>query len=530
MNKKLLPMLEAADALPFLFVGSGISKRYLEIPTWFDLVKEIAMDTYGDEYKFEAIRREAEKSFNPDTDYNKYMSKLVDLVEKDLENIWITDDKFAHNRKKYSEEYLKKHTSVIKIEIAELIKKYENIIEEKKDEFEMLKAISEKSISGVITTNYDELMEKVFDFEVYESQQELIFHAKYNVGEVYKIHGSVNNPSTIMINSNDYKEIEEKNKYIASKLLTIFIEHPIIFLGYSMQDEDILHILEDIQISLSEEQLKIVAERMFFIEWNETKESAEIGTLSINFSNGRSITVTKIELDDYSELYSILAENKAKYPVKMLRYMKEDIYNLVLTNDPKGKMLLSLPNEEMSKDEIKDVEFVYGFGVIELAKRGYSSPTPPEVYRDILLDDANYIPEAFLTQTLPQLSKIYGKMPGYKYFKNANMSTKNFIIQKGLLEEHFIDFKTQSILKRPHRYHSVEEVIANEKSLQKQLQALETLTEEEIDIDRFQDVLVRLFKEHQDIFATRKVSEYTSTVGAAMRRLVRELDYLKYKS
>ena len=65
------------------------------------------------------------------------------------------------------------------------------------------------------------------------------FSKNHEIGEIYKIHGCVTEPETIMITSEDYQMIEEKNKYLAAKLLTIFIEHPIVFIGYSINDEDI---------------------------------------------------------------------------------------------------------------------------------------------------------------------------------------------------------------------------------------------------------------------------------------------------
>lgn len=529
MKEKLLPLLKQADALPFLFVGSGMSKRYLNIPTWFDLVKHIAMKVYQDEFKFESVRRTAAKRFDPNKEYNHYMTTLVDMVSDDLENVWISEERFAENRDKYQDEYLRKGTSPFKIEIADLISKKQDIVESMSEEFEALKSLSEKSISGIITTNYDELMERVFGFEVYESQQELIFHVKYNIGEIYKIHGSVTNPKTIMIDSSDYKEIEEKNKYIAAKLMTIFVEHPIVFMGYSMQDEDIRHILEDIQASLTEKQLKNIAKRMFFVDWNKGVTKAEIGTLVINFSNGRSITVTRIILNDFTELYRVLEKNKAKYPTKILRYMKEDIYKLVLTNDPKDKMLLSLPSEKMTKNEIQNVEFVYGFGVIDLAKRGYSMPTPVEIYRDILLDDAKFNPDTILSRTIPELNRVYGKMPGYKYFKDSNESTRQSILKKHILAEEFDKFKTKSICRRKNSYRSVKEIVANEDSLYRQLQALETLNEDEIVVSDLENYLVKVFEKCPGIFSNAD-KRYKSTETSSMRRMVRELDFLKYKN
>ena len=49
---------------------------------------------------------------------------------------------------------------------------------------------------------------------------------------------------------------EKKNPYLAAKLLTIFTEHPIIFIGYSLTDENILKILNSIAQCLTSDNLQ----------------------------------------------------------------------------------------------------------------------------------------------------------------------------------------------------------------------------------------------------------------------------------
>ena len=70
-----------------------------------------------------------------------------------------------------------------------------------------------------------------------------MFSRLQGIAEVYKIHGSVSDPSSVVINENDYKEFKEKSEYLAAKLLTIFMEYPIIFMGYSISDKNIQDIL-----------------------------------------------------------------------------------------------------------------------------------------------------------------------------------------------------------------------------------------------------------------------------------------------
>jgi hypothetical protein len=90
----------------------------------------------------------------------------------------------------------------------------------------------------------DLLLEDIFpDFEVFVSQDELLFSSSQGIGEIYKIHGCCSKPNSLVATKEDYERFDERNPYLAAKLLTVFAEHPIIFLGYSLNDRNISSIL-----------------------------------------------------------------------------------------------------------------------------------------------------------------------------------------------------------------------------------------------------------------------------------------------
>ena len=83
-------------------------------------------------------------------------------------------------------------------------------------------------MSGIITTNYDNLLHFLFPkFDKYIGQEELIFRNITGIGEIYKIHGSVTCPSSLVLTSKDYENFETKSAYLIAKLLTIFLEYPL---------------------------------------------------------------------------------------------------------------------------------------------------------------------------------------------------------------------------------------------------------------------------------------------------------------
>lgn len=423
MNDYLTPFLNKSESLPFLFIGSGFSRRYLGLPNWEGLLEYIASITYEDSFGFISAKNQTEKLFNKEKQYNQYMTTLCDIISNDLDKIWYKDERFKYTREKYKEQISQRNIPPIKIEIAE----YLTTLKEKdlnlQPEIEALKSISTHSISGIITTNYDDLLEDLFEYTTYTSQEELLFHSMYEIGEIYKIHGCVRNPESIKVNTQDYKSIEEKHKYISAKLLTIFLEHPIFFIGYSLGDQDILSILEDIQSCLNSEQLNKIEERLFYVVWDENVEEYEESTYSITFESGRTLTMKKITLSDYSTLYNVLATNKSRYPVKMLRHVKEDMYKLILTDDPDKRMMLSLPSDNLSPEELKNIEFVYGFGMIERARDGYRSVNRDEIYEDIVFDNKNFITEMLVQDALPLALATSGYiLPLWKYVSHVDHS------------------------------------------------------------------------------------------------------------
>ena len=101
-----------------------------------------------------------------------------------------------------------------------------------------------RNIAGFITTNYDNFLNIIApDYITFVGQEELLFNSIQNIAEIYKIHGSISNPDSIIITSSDYDKFNRKASYLTAKLLTIFLENPIIFIGYSISDKNIRNII-----------------------------------------------------------------------------------------------------------------------------------------------------------------------------------------------------------------------------------------------------------------------------------------------
>jgi hypothetical protein len=143
---------------------------------------------------------------------------------------------------------------------------------------EELDLLSKAVVDGIITTNWDTLLEDIFsDYEVFVGQDELIFSATQGIGEIYKIHGSCSRPNSLVLTDEDYTRFQERNPYLAAKLLTTFVEHPIIFLGYSLSDDNVRSVLRSIASCLTTTTIPELRNRLIFVQWEPGKSEVRPG-------------------------------------------------------------------------------------------------------------------------------------------------------------------------------------------------------------------------------------------------------------
>lgn len=108
-----------------------------------------------------------------------------------------------------------------------------------------------KRIPFIVTTNYDRLFETAYGDGIISivSEQELSKTKDQGWGDrkplLYKLHGDVDHPDQLVITRTDYKRFE-KESFLWKRISTLPVEYPIIFIGYSLNDENTRSLLDNI--------------------------------------------------------------------------------------------------------------------------------------------------------------------------------------------------------------------------------------------------------------------------------------------
>ncbi|OYD81367.1 SIR2 family protein [Azospirillum brasilense] len=404
LNEQLADHLAQFQTAPFLFVGSGMSRRYLGLESWEALLEKFSALT---DLPYAYYRSQAESD----------LASAASLMAKNFSTKWWSEDSYANSRKKY-ENLCTSERSPLKIEICRYLT--EEVSKRKvpaalSDEISALRNVV---VDGIITTNWDSFIESIFpDFRAYVGQDQLLFGSPQGIAEIYKIHGSSNEPNSLVLTKEDYSEFERKNPYLAAKLLTTFIEHPVIFMGYSLSDKNILSIIGAITGCLNNSTVKKLQDRLIFVEWDGTSNSDSMVSSVIN-QGGVQIPVKQITTSGFVPIYKAMSEVQRRFPAQVLRRLKDQVYDLVLNNDPKGKLYVKDINDTTPND---DIDVVFGVGAIKtLQERGYVGLRRDDLMRDIVFDDGELNAEQVLTKSMEGFLQGSVKfVPIFKYLREA---------------------------------------------------------------------------------------------------------------
>ena len=227
-NNEFLEMATSVTAGSLtLFLGTGFSKHMTngEAPSWLELLYNAALE----------IDRK-------------------DIIVADMfivENGEVKRCKFDLTvcAQILEEEFLK-HGKNIKETIASIVKEKINLNTIDKKKAKQFKEFLEKYKEiNIVTTNYDSI---VSDYILPLSSKVVVeggLIPKINdIKPIFHIHGSIKDPSSIILTEGDYFNFLHKESYMSRKFFTSIQESTLVIMGYSLGDFNLNRILNEAKV------------------------------------------------------------------------------------------------------------------------------------------------------------------------------------------------------------------------------------------------------------------------------------------
>lgn len=509
LKSKLVDHFREASSAPFLFVGSGFSRRYLNLPDWERLLRMFAANLRPFEYYLSTA--------------NENLAEAASLMAPDFHSLWWSSPEYEASREK-NRNRTKDRTSALRIEICNYLNGLSFPDVATSPYREEIEAFSRLNVDGIITTNWDGLLERFFpDYKVFVGQNELLFSNPQSIAEIYKIHGSASRPSSLVLTKEDYDDFEAKNPYLAAKLITLFVEHPIVFLGYSLTDKNISGLLHSIVSVLGTDKLDKLRNNLIFI----TRSENEVPEYSQTFMaiDGRQIPITIVKAKSYVPIYEALDEVKRRIPARVLRYCKEQLYELVKSSSPDAKLRV-VDIDEIDRRE--DVEFVVGVGVANqmAADLGYQAISPLKLFEDLIVADQSFDADRILRRSLPVIGRCAKFVPVFKYLAANSVNSREAADREGIdvrhhLPKNLTHYRTPNYAKpfvRTEKHKSAQEIIDSNPP-EKAAAFLAFLSRDKLDLAVVKDFLRANFS---------KFDSSASSYATLFRKLACLYDLLEY--
>lgn len=419
IEENLTEILKARSAGAFLFIGSGFSRRYLGLEDWAGLLSRFCVTGKP----FEYYRATANGNF----------PEAARLLAVEFNEYWwgaeVYKDSVAANKEKIQDA-----TSALRIEICNYLASLDPAVAIKDGYAEEIELLSGLNVDGIITTNWDLFLESLFpDYKTYIGQNELLFSNPQEICEIYKIHGCATEPNSLVLTSGDYSEFNDRNPYLAAKLITVFVEHPIVFLGYSLSDSNISGLLRAISLCIGKEQIEQLRQNLIFVQRPKDTEQPGISDTYLTI-DGVQIPLILVRTNDFTDVYKALAATRRKIPARVLRYCKEQLYELVRSLEPEKKLCVVDIDEIENKE---DVEFLVGVGVAshepaDIGAVGYDAIMVRDLIADALHENRNYDAQKIIQSTIPRAGRNTPYVPVYKYLREIGVDSEEAYKASGL--------------------------------------------------------------------------------------------------
>lgn len=403
--------LQRVQSQPILFIGSGFSLRYANGPNWEMLLTQLANGCPTIDKDFAYFKQKY------DGDLTKVGSHFATEY---FEWAWSKEGKKQFPAELFGSDIPR--DAYIKYKAAELLRHLttEGVGKALHGELEALKKLGPHA---VITTNYDALLEPLFpQYEVVIGQR-VFRQSSLVVGEIFKIHGSVAEPESMILTKEDYETFDRDKKYLSAKLLTYFAEHPLLFIGYSATDQNIKNILYDMSRMFT--PTSSLMSNIYILQWDNSiaEHSMPAKEQVLEVGDAINVRIKSISANDFGWVYEAFSVGGTmeKVDLKALRALANRMHNLIRTDIPTKNVQV---NYEALEHAISNEEtFGKLFGVTNLGDPAAANANHPYLASQ-LAEQVGLSHWYYVNQLIDQVKTATGfDMKGFDNIYHVNIKT-----------------------------------------------------------------------------------------------------------
>ena len=276
MEKSILDIMINRNEFPIIFIGSGIPRRYLvKYPGWEELLEEFWRKAEQENF-YGFLNKERDKvgdlSSRIDQDFEINVN-VASEIEKIINMKFYNGDIEIEGLTQ--KEAYKNDLSPFKKALANRFSKYQ-IKDSYLEELTHFRKMLVKS-QMILTTNYDTFIEDQYNKESSYNIKKYIgqrgfFQQTIGYSEIYKIHGCISEPKSLVIGKTDYELYDENSILISAKVISMLLHSPIIFLGYSLTDRNVRKLIKSFAMSLSDQEKEELEKRLLLVQWEKGSE------------------------------------------------------------------------------------------------------------------------------------------------------------------------------------------------------------------------------------------------------------------
>lgn len=504
---------------PYLFIGSGFTRRYCQTPGWEDLLQTLAHETRPDlDYPLKYY----ESQIGQPLPKEKLFPMVASLMEREY-NCRFFEGLIDPTPTQAATDFDKTDVNPFRVRLAETFAavKPVGLNDALWEELSDFRVAMQHSLNGIITTNYDGFVEYWFNkFKAYIGQDDLIFSRAVGLGEIYKIHGCYTRPKSLVFTAEDYENFEKRRAYLVAKLLSIFMENPIIFIGYSASDPNIRGIFASIAGCLDEEHLKQLGKRIILVDYQASALATEVRQQVMSLGE-RSLTIHQIVTSDFRPICKNLLKVRRTYDVQLLRRAKEDLYATVISNKPADVIEVLNEHAVFNEEEGTTPRQVIGFTLS--GHSGHNILHSEDVYRHVLLDEGDIDLKTLVEKWLPEKMgrceyPIFGLV---KKYQSRYQETLPFVIAEYVAEHrHLDDFIPKNTRKKraTRSYSRLADIVQSWSDIRDGFNKILCLDEEELRKPELWSFLQQLVEEDPSLLNSN---------GTILKRLIRVCDFLR---